>query len=131
MREIKFRLWDKKCRVMFEHRDISVGGEIEYRQFPNEIYRIRHDGHNSPSEQDFELMQYTGLKDKNGKEIYEGDILAVGKLLVLGQVMFRPTDGFWATKDNHNFYRIDGDSVYIIGNIYENPELLEDETPLT
>ena len=58
MREIKFRMWQKSTYTMFSHANIFYGGAI--------------DAHNNG---EIILMQFTGLKDKNGVEIYEGDIL--------------------------------------------------------
>lgn len=73
------------------------------------------------------LMQYTGLKDKNGKEIYEGDILSTGNLESghrIVEVYFK--DGCFYTKDeSFKKWRVAGwRTTEIIGNIYENPELL-------
>lgn len=71
---------------------------------------------------DLNLMQSTGLKDKNGKEIFEGDILTTGKRT--GVVKNHRTLGFYindARGDNWWF----GSDVDILGNIYENPELAE------
>lgn len=86
------------------------------------------------------LMQSTGLKDKNGKEIFEGDIITDGH--TLGVLRNHQTLGFYMVdeKGKENFLSDTVDtegfeeakefmknSIKIIGNIYENPELLEDE----
>ena len=87
--------------------------------------------------------QYTGLKGKNGKEIYEGDIVCTrfpegcknaGKICSIGDIQFRGSMfGIdWAQWKNDTFWglrRIDEDfhkEIEVIGNIYDNPELLEE-----
>ncbi len=66
MREIKFRAWDETNKVMENDVNVNQGKAVKYGyqwfNAGNTVY-------------DSELMQYTGLKDKNGKEIYEGDIV--------------------------------------------------------
>nr|WP_257148753.1 YopX family protein [Bacillus cereus] len=79
-----------------------------------------------------ELMQYTGLLDKNGKEIYEGDVVDTiydGKLFT-GVVVYDKSElDFKATNGKENYgsnfqYLPCCEEVEVIGNLYENPELL-------
>ena len=78
---------------------------------------------------DLNLMQSTGLKDKNGKEIFEGDVLGTKDGLLNGVVEYRSDLGMWTNSliRYNNFERlcIIALSKEVIGNIYENPELLE------
>ena len=78
---------------------------------------------------DLHLMQSTGLKDKNGQEIFEGDILGTKDGLLNGVVEYRSDLGMWTNSllRYNNFERlcIIASDREIIGNIYENPELLE------
>ncbi|MHA4046429.1 YopX family protein [Bacillus cereus] len=87
----------------------------------------------TPEQRAFNVMQYTGLKDKNGKEIYEGDVVDTvydGKLFT-GVVVYDESElDFKATNGKENYgsnfqYLPCCDEVEIIGNIYENPELLK------
>lgn len=81
------------------------------------------------SNNDLNLMQSTGFRDKNGKEIFEGDVLGTKDGLLDGVVEYRTDLGMWTNSlfRYNNFERLCNvaDSTYIIGNIYENPELLE------
>ena len=133
MREIKFRSWNKKHKH-FEGTQVKSNTE---NNIP--IMYIYDDDDDSS-----EVMQFTGLKDRNGKEIYEGDILimhhgkGVGRgthwMKMISLVIWNNEQSKFDTITKIN-KRIDikevknkyfGDST-IIGNIYENKELLEDE----
>ena len=120
MREIKFRVWDKINKDMFNVESINFQERrvykdtVSYRKF-----------------EDIDLMQYTGLKDKNNKEIYEGDILFESFGERNYKVVFK--NGSFRTEfegyfDEYSFDLIDVvlDLCEIIGNIYENPELMEE-----
>lgn len=78
----------------------------------------------------YEVMQFTGLKDKNGKEIYEGDIVRLEQWEPeIYEVVFNRGGFCFRHSDTDVFYH---DAKYIekgevIGNIYENPELLQDK----
>ena len=120
MREIKFRAFDKKENEMF------------YSSMYQDKTSMAHGLKNFLSEcSDIEdtLMQYTGLKDKNGVEIYEGDIIEY----MTGQLKHIPTKHkvTWLedearfsfgckTNTQYMFY-----NTVVIGNIYENPELIQ------
>ena len=147
MREIKFRAWDarsKKIIIPFEYRINEVTNKIDDWKIRDELCWYW------SSEQDV-LMQFTGLKDKNGKDIYEGDIVKCWKRLCYSDDEVEMQEGYgyasiansgWSfyyqeiKSDDPNdwfFYGPEGDefspmpeheTIEIIGNIYENPELI-------
>jgi uncharacterized phage protein (TIGR01671 family) len=83
--------------------------------------------------QQLEYDQYTGLKDKNGKEIYEGDIISNGKhsMDVKFKDIYHQANECWHSVGFSVFDGINEDgkpTFEIIGNIYENQELLEDKS---
>lgn len=116
MREIKFRAWDKEEKRWYDFES----GDLDYEG-------------NNPTIAFFNLtdnlvvMQFIGLKDKKGKEIFEGDKVYV------------PWNGFGIVKFSYGKFIIKGkdgkttdlsthwDTCEVLGNIYENPELLEDQ----
>ena len=124
MKEIEFRAWDKinyrflsmplvgidfenDCINSYEVVQIS---DTEYKQVQNVCCS-------------YELMQYTGLKDKNGVKIFEGDVVTT----YFGNQKVHFADGCYYAGDASllDCLQIGGDEFNIIGNIYENPELLE------
>lgn len=117
MRESKFRAWEKKLKFMMPIKEIDFDKEIANK---SGVWRML---------SEVELMQYTGLKDKYGVEIYEGDILNYGDYLQSHEVIFK-NGCFWghAIGCGENI----GIGLYhaledleIAGNIYDNPELME------
>lgn len=125
MRELKFRGWDNEEMVYWEPFKYYDNSFIEPRTIFEET-----------------IMQYIGLKDKNGKEIYEGDIVENNINKKRWEVLFGdysyifatnrtnqiPMWGDWAEEyffyDYINILKKSKSQIEIIGNIYENPELL-------
>ena len=124
MREIKFRAWEKNLKeiipidsISFEHKIVNMTSAW---RFFNEI----------------ELMQYTGLKDKNGKGIYEGDLITIDnpfiaheKAIGVALIVFsHDYVGGWVaeSKGEHMNIGTRTHMISVVGNIYENPNLMEE-----
>lgn len=126
MREIKFRAWDKERKEMrqIQLMDWSAwwvstgttwerGNTLEFGE-RNSFKNEKTDRHI--------LMQFTGLKDKNGREIYEGDI---SKYTFHGEMKVDAIEFSAPLFTYRNSMRWSLNEDEVIGNIYENPELLE------
>nr|WP_315046246.1 YopX family protein [uncultured Leptotrichia sp.] len=134
MREIKFRAWLKEDKRMVNVETMDFTDKsIQYlkKSEINNAYILRRE-----SFVDVELMQYTGVKDKNGKEIYEGDIIKYKfpydrRLNHISPVKFLETETSFGIKDRYGIeiplYKITTNNFFeVIGNIYENKNLLEE-----
>jgi len=115
-REIKFRAWDKRKKEMFD-LELGMVLPVDFKK-------------------DFKILQFTGLKDKNGKEIYEGDIIfddVTKNNMILG--WFRDRFGLFPVKqtefnkgfpiDLGLYHFLEHNKTGVIGNKFENPELLK------
>lgn len=118
----RFRAWDKEFKEMVQ---------VDALVFEEQIIKVTYKNGNVVKEdlKNYVLMQSTGLKDKNGKEIFEGDIVDSEDGILSGVVEFRPDLGMFVSTliKYNNFERLCNvaDSVHIIGDIYTNPELAE------
>lgn len=112
MREIKFRAWDLYNKRMIELGDLETISVKKDLDFAN-----------------YELMQYTGLCDRNGKEVYDGDVVTWGEYGERNQVVFKNGAFRIIQHSLNDISDVLGNLNYaeceIIGNIYENPELLK------
>ena len=146
MREIKFRAWDNDKKQMLYQEDNTTRNnsvmecQIAFDELGYCVF-VRYYGEDSCFEiKNTELMQYTGLKDKNGKEIFEGDIinttvLGIDHAIIVEVKFIHGCFGFFTTK--RKVYEAGavlpvfavlapGVNVEVIGNIYENKNLLQD-----
>ncbi|MCE2322780.1 YopX family protein [Streptococcus thermophilus] len=128
---LKFRAWDLEYEKMVGVDIINLeDGKLDFIGDGITYFR---------KAKDIELMQSTGLTDKNGKEIFEGDVVTDGQ--TVGDIKHHQTYGFYMIDDKGierwfsdgnciEDFEEDAETVSeileIIGNIYENPELLEE-----
>ncbi|WP_312728728.1 YopX family protein [Enterococcus sp.] len=145
----KFRAWDRKNKVM---RDVKglIWEETDLIGHCNLIAHCPPRGHEFNEwftavldGSEYQLMQSTGLKDKNGVEIFEGDMVRYtwdmlsdvnatekGKKVRISKVFWSDWRASWAVGKkscNNDLFRYarNGNTVEVIGNVWENPELLE------
>jgi len=129
-REIRFRVWDKLSKKFI---DLGVGGLRGDYSFDDYL----DDTFNDPISK-FVAQQYTGLKDQNGTDIFEGDIVTYG--LPIGHPDKRKEFKEEIKWENHGWVLLgrvkDGTyanpmyswpGMVVIGNIFENPELIKQE----
>lgn len=120
MREIKFRAWDENDGVMISWENLicnkSEGDDYLMIGYKENIAITQYD-------HDTILMQYTGLKDKNGVEIWEGDIVRgrIYHMFAEDDVIFQIR---WSDQDKGYGMHWYPSEVEVIGNIFESPELL-------
>ena len=138
MRDIKFRAWDRANGAWYQFERFGDGSAYDGASWfaisgDGKVYSWKV-GAGYIENEGLELVQYTGLKDKNGKEIYEGDIVkhdsltrlyGGGKDYLIKVNDIRCLDDLWPVY-NSEPGDVDNEEIEIIGNIYENPERLEE-----
>ncbi len=131
MREIKFRAWNNREKVMSLLRGFDFLIKQAIINCPNEKSKTAISSWDY-KDKEIKLMQFTGLQDKNGKDIYEGDIVIYQYIFEDKESTFEivwnvDRNGFYA-EDEENMWCLEKElkkNFEVIGNIYENPELLE------
>ena len=150
MRDIKFRVWDKESKTMNRVRRLDfLGNRIKVNNDIDFVLNM-----NDKENQNIILMQYTGIKDINGKEIYEGDILSYKHIVYtdcseteiekvedeafIEIINYAPIASITkAHSENVKCFAYDiinnqclliglkSEEIEVIGNVYENEDLLE------
>lgn len=137
MREIRFRAWDKENKFYeYDVQNATVANEHEYEDFDS-YFPFKFDGRIVDNHI---LEQFTGVKDKKNQPIFEGDIINVSvdngwdylQNEILPVVYSKLQAGFVCMSDSGMEFRLrSGDAMgyeyEVVGNIHENPELLEED----
>lgn len=122
----RYRAWDKIHKIMYETDDIM---SIDFGRSQISVKTLFFEQTNYYKFDDIVLMQSTGMRDKNDREIFEGDVIDSTDGFLTGVIEFRVSLGMFVSDlvEYNNFERLCNvaSSREIIGNIWEHPELAE------
>lgn len=122
-RPIKFRAWDElrkmivpACYIDLVNSEVTLYDDniCAGHQYSRDLCNLK-------------IMQFTGLLDCEGNEIYEGDIVRIHHYEGYGLSTINFIEGRWCCTDAEPLYEYNSASLKIIGNIFENPELMENK----
>ena len=122
-RETKFRVWDKENNKWIDTIDIAINQKGLL--FLRAEHQVEFQPISLTKSSNFIVVFYTGLKDKNEKEIYEGDIVKFETHNGQGVVIYNSPRFEVKERDTDETYSLQGYECEVIGNIYENKELLK------
>lgn len=136
MREIKFRAWNKLKKIMVYEDEDNSSNYLD-GWCASDVQVLNQTLNSEYIKELYEFMQYTGLKDKNGKEIYEGDIVEKiftdynDKEMLREKYIIKQNITGWELRNikkpkQHRTFQILS-KCEVIGNIYDNPGLLKGE----
>lgn len=125
-RKLKFRAWDETHKIMHHNFQFIKSGDkgndwIVFTSDKQKLTDKPHPLENPYFSQQLKIMQFTGLHDKNGKEIYEGDIVKCDELIMTVEFV---QSSFCKCNENGNWIIHSHDNIEVIGNLYENHELI-------
>lgn len=126
MREIKFRAWDKTAKQMYQVLNLGCGEE-DWEKIAKNYWEQPQTGKNKFYPSQVEVMQYTGLKDKKGVEVYESDlVIKENRPHEIGVITWNEKNASFQIKGKIPSSSMTHlERMIVIGNIYENKELLE------
>jgi uncharacterized phage protein (TIGR01671 family) len=129
MREIKFRVWHKPEKKMHSYLKAKFGKATNIT-LEGKFKDVEQITTKTVPNDDLEVMQFTGLKDKNGTPIFESDIVRFTEKgnEIIAEIVWKDREALFAIKTKFgwgSFALQDEKDIKVIGNIYENPNLLK------
>ena len=122
MRPIKFRVWHKPEQKMHHYLKAKFGKATNIT-LEGKFKDVDHVTTKTVPVDDLEIMQFTGLVDNNGKEIFEGDVVKLFGNETVSQVYFK--DGSFLIDEPEKKTLLFSILCEVIGNIHEHPEILK------